>query len=66
MNKESKNVNVQIAGTIGGLSVALVAINLIFASNYAWVSIFIVLFMVIFGIILASFENKKKKEKGNA
>jgi len=61
MNKESKNVNVQIAGTIGGLSVALVAINLIFASNYAWVSIFIVLFMVIFGIILASFENKKKK-----
>jgi len=62
MGKEdNKNVNVQIAGTIGGLSVALVAINLIFASKFAWVSIFIVLFMVIFGIVLANFENKKKK-----
>ncbi|MEI8364427.1 MAG: hypothetical protein WCF78_03140 [archaeon] len=61
--QENKNVNVQIAGRIGASLVALVAINLIFAKDYAWVSIFIVLIMVIFGIILASFENKKKKEK---
>jgi hypothetical protein len=53
--QENKNVNVQIAGRIGASLVALVAINLIFAKDYAWVSIFIVLFMVIFGIILASF-----------
>jgi len=58
---ENKNVSIQIARTIGGLSVVLVAINLIFASNYAWVSIFIVLFMVMFGIVLVNFENKKKK-----
>ncbi len=59
--QENKNVNVQIAGRIGASLVALVAINLIFAKDYAWVSIFIVLIMVIFGIILACFENKKKK-----
>ncbi|GEM_PF-3202864 len=63
MRKEDKNTTVQIASRIGTSTVILVALNLIFARNYAWVSIFMVLFMVIFGIVLVILENKKRNRK---
>lgn len=63
MSKEEKSTSVQIAGTIGGLCVALVALNLIFAPHFAWTSIFIVLIMVVFGIVLVNYETKINKKK---
>jgi len=63
MRNEDKNSTVQIAGRIGASTIALVAINFIFARESALVSIYIVLFMVIFGVILAYLEHKSNNTK---
>jgi len=57
----TSNVYVQLAGTVGGITLIMVLFNLLFAPMYAWISIFIVLIMCIFGTILGTYYKNSKK-----
>ncbi len=55
-----KNQFVGIAGTIGGIMVAIVAIFLIFAKEWSWVLTPITISMCVMGVFLGYFAYKKK------
>ena len=56
-----RNPYTGIAGAIGGTTIVMIALIVIFAPAYAWISIFIVVAMVILGIALGAFASKKNK-----
>lgn len=58
--KEDKNPYPGIAGAIGGTTIAMIALIVIFASQYAWVTVPIIAFMSLLGIMLGYFASKKK------
>ena len=58
--KCDKNPLVGIAGAIGGTAIGMIALLVIFAPDYAWTSIFVVMFMAILGIFLGHYATKKK------
>jgi hypothetical protein len=58
---EQRNPIVSIAGTIGALTLGMIALIVIFAPSYAWVCIFVTLLMVVLGIILGHYATRKKK-----
>ena len=64
--KDSENPVVEIAAVVGAFTVAIAALVLIFANDFAWVVIFTTLAMAMFGIVLSkeSLRHvKQKKEK---
>ena len=60
MKKDSSNPFVGIAGTIGGISVAIVAIFMIFAPSQGAYAVPIVIALAIMGAILGHQAMKKK------
>ena len=65
--KDSENPVVEIAAVVGAFTVAIAALVLIFASEFAWVVIFTTLAMAMFGIALSKeslhhMHHKKEKE----
>ncbi len=58
---EEKNPFVGIGASLGGISVAIVAIVLIFASSQAWVLAPVIGSLALLGIFLGYFASKKKK-----
>jgi hypothetical protein len=58
--KDEKNPLVGIAGVIGGTTIAMIALIVIFASSSAWVIAPVVVFMSLLGIMLGHFASRKK------
>ena len=58
--KEEKSDYVGIAGTVGAFSVALVALIVIFAKEWAWTIPLVVFCMCLLGIILGYYAKKQK------
>ena len=61
MSSEDKGKNspyVGIAGVIGGITIAMIAMILIFAENDEWIIVPVVLFMSLFGTMLGYFASK--------
>ena len=56
----NKNAFVGIAGTTGGISVAIVALVLIFASNQVWILAPVIGSLALMGIFLGLFHYLKK------
>jgi len=56
--KESENTYTQITGTVGGISIAIIVILGIFASQQMWVAIPVVGLLVLLGIVLGYFKYK--------
>ncbi len=59
------NKFVKIAGSIGGLMVAMAAIVLIFAQDQAYILIYIVAAMALLGIALGYFAHKSNQTTKN-
>jgi len=60
---EDKNPFVGIGASLGGISVAIVAIVLIFASDQAWILTIIIPCLAVMGILLGYFASKRTKKK---
>ncbi len=60
MEKKEENPYVGIAGAVGGLTVAMVAIIAIFANQNIWVVAPVVASMSLLGILLGYFASKKR------
>ena len=58
--KGDKNPQVGIAGAIGGTTIVMIALVVIFANVHAWVIAPIVGFMALLGIFLGYSASKKK------
>ncbi len=65
-NEKKENPIVEITAITGAFTVAITAIVLVFANNYAWILIFIIAAMCLFGIFQAkeakNYEFKKTKK----
>ncbi|MFH1510843.1 MAG: phosphatase PAP2 family protein, partial [Candidatus Woesearchaeota archaeon] len=57
--KQGKSPYPGIAGAVGGTTIAMIALVVVFASSQAWVILPIVLFMSLLGIMLGYFASKK-------
>jgi predicted membrane channel-forming protein YqfA (hemolysin III family) len=57
----AKNPYTGIAGVIGGTTIAMIALIVIFAPVYAWTVVLVVISMAILGIALGAFASKKNK-----
>lgn len=60
MAKEEKNPLVGIAGAIGGTTIVMIALIVIFAGHSAWVIAPVVAFMSVMGMVLGYFAGRKK------
>ncbi|MBN2454101.1 hypothetical protein JXB11_00995 [Candidatus Woesearchaeota archaeon] len=58
--KENKNEFSSIAGTVGGVTVGMIALIVIFASENAWVIAPVVAFMAVMGMTLGYFASRKR------
>ncbi len=54
-----KNEMVQIAGTVGGISVAIVAVIVVFAKQHVWVAVPVVGALALMGIVLGAMAARK-------
>ena len=53
-------VAVEIAGSVGGLSIGAIAVLAIFAQEHLWIAAPFVVSLSVLGIALANFDYKKK------
>ena len=58
---KQSNTYVGIAGTIGGISVAIVAVIAIFSAKNLYIAAWIVGALALMGIVLGAFASKAKK-----
>ncbi|MFH1132992.1 MAG: hypothetical protein V1735_00730 [Nanoarchaeota archaeon] len=57
---KEQNPLVSIAGSVGGITVAMIALVVIFARDQAWVIAPIVVAMAFLGVMLGHFATKKR------
>lgn len=58
--KDQQNPYIAIAGTIGALTIGMIAVVLIFARDAAWTVAIIAPCMAFLGVMLGYFASKKK------